>query len=120
MNTELLNFIHKDYMKEDLPEFRSGDTIIVHVRIREGNKERIQKFEGVVIQRRGTGATETVTVRKISNGIAVERVFPIHSPNVAKIEVKRLGKVRRARIFYMRERYGKAARIKERKPKNKN
>ncbi len=119
MNADLLKLIHQSQMKEDIPEFRSGDTIAVYVIIREGNKQRIQKFEGVVIQRRGSGASETVTVRKITNGIAVERVFPIHSPNIEKIEVKRLGRVRRARIFYLRERYGKAARIKERKPKNK-
>lgn len=100
------------------PQFQSGDTINVHVKIREGNKERIQVFQGTVIQRRNPSTNgETFTVRKISNGVGVERIFPILSPNIEKIEVIRLGKVRRARLFYLRGRQGKAARIKERKPK---
>lgn len=110
----LVKLVQESYKKTDIPEFKSGDTIAVHVIIKEGNKERIQVFEGVVLQRRGTGATETVTVRKIAAGeIAVERIFPIHSPTIAKIEVKRRGKVRRARIFYLRKLKGKAAKIKE-------
>lgn len=99
--------------KVDLPKFGPGDTISVHYKIKEGNKERIQLFQGVVIQRRGNGFTETFTVRKISNGIGVERIFPIYSPNIDKIEVNKEGKVRRARIFYLRDRKGKSARIKE-------
>lgn len=104
--------------RNDMPEFRAGDTVNVHVKIREGNKERIQVFQGTVIQRRNpSGNGETFTVRKISNGIGVERIFPLLSPNIDKIEVLRLGKVRRARLFYLRGRQGKAARVKERKPK---
>jgi len=100
------------------PEFRSGDTINVHVKIREGNKERIQVFTGTVIQRRNPNTSgETFTVRKVSNGVGVERIFPVLSPNIEKVEVVRLGRVRRARLFYLRGRQGKAARIKERKPK---
>jgi large subunit ribosomal protein L19 len=96
------------------PEFKAGDTINVHVKIREGNKERIQVFQGTVIQRRNpSSAGETFTVRKVSNGIGVERIFPILSPNIDKIEVLRKGKVRRARLFYLRGKQGKAARIKE-------
>ena len=97
----------------DLPKFGPGDTISVHYKIKEGNKERIQVFQGVVIQRRGNGYSETFTVRKISNGIGVERIFPIFTPNIDKIEVNKEGKVRRSRIFYLRGRKGKAARIKE-------
>jgi large subunit ribosomal protein L19 len=99
--------------KVDLPNFGPGDTISVHYKIKEGNKERIQVFQGVVIQRRGNGFSETFTVRKISNGIGVERIFPIYSPFIDKLEVNKEGKVRRSRIFYIRERTGKAARIKE-------
>ncbi|MCE3007822.1 MAG: 50S ribosomal protein L19 [Bacteroidetes bacterium] len=110
---DLINLVQAQYVNAEIPQFRAGDTINVHQRIVEGNKERIQQFEGVVIQRRGTGSTETVTVRKISNGVGVERIIPIHSPNVEKIEVTRLGKVRRGRIFYQRQRFGKSSRIKE-------
>jgi len=100
--------------KSEYPVFKAGDTINVHVKIREGNKERIQQFQGTVMQRRNLSASgETFTVRKISNGIAVERVFPILSPSIAKIELLRRGKVRRARLFFLRGRQGKAARIKE-------
>lgn len=99
----------------EVPEFKAGDTVSVHYMIREGNKERPQVFQGVVIQRRGSGATETFTVRKISGGIGVERIFPIRSPFVQKIDVNKRGHVRRARIFYLRELRGKAARIKERR-----
>lgn len=100
--------------RSGFPDFGAGDTITVHVKIKEGNKERIQQFQGTVIQRRNpNSAGETFTVRKISNGIGVERIFPILSPSIDKIEVLRRGKVRRARIFYLRGRHGKAARIKE-------
>jgi len=96
-------------------EFASGDTVTVDYKIREGSKERIQQFRGTVIQRRGTGATETFTVRKISSGIGVERVFPVTSPFIESIKVNKAGKVRRARIFYLRDRVGKATRVKERR-----
>ncbi|MGB0403933.1 MAG: 50S ribosomal protein L19 [Salibacteraceae bacterium] len=98
-----------------LPNFKAGDTISVDYKIREGNKERIQQFRGVVIQRRGDKATETFTVRKVSNGIGVERIFPVMSPFIESIAVHKVGSVRRARIFYLRERKGKAARIKEKR-----
>lgn len=99
----------------ELPHFDAGDTITVHYKIREGNKERIQQFQGVVLQRRGEGTTETFTVRKMSNGVGVERIFPVSSPFIDKIEVNKNGHVRRARIFYLRELKGKAARIKEKR-----
>lgn len=98
-----------------LPEFGAGDTIIVSYKIREGSKERIQQFQGVVLQRRGSGATETFTVRKMSGNIGVERIFPVHSPFIDTISIVKRGAVRRARIFYFRERTGKSARIKEKK-----
>lgn len=100
-------------MKDDIPRFRPGDTVRVHVKIREAGKERIQVFEGVVIGRSGSGASETIMVRKISFGVGVERIFPLHSPIIDKIEVKRRGRVRRAKLYYLRSRKGKAARIKE-------
>lgn len=109
---QLKSLVESDYTRDDLPYFRAGDTINVHYRIREGDKERIQQFLGVVIQRRGSAGTETVTVRKMSSGVGVERVIPVHSPMVEKIEVRKYGFVRRARIFYLRERRGKSARIK--------
>ncbi len=100
--------------KKVIPVFKAGDTVNVHVKIREGSKERVQQFQGVVIQRRGKGSNrETFTVRKISNGIGVERIFPILSPSIDKIDVLKIGKVRRAKLYYMRGRQGKAARIKE-------
>ncbi len=114
---ELIAIVQEPFLKKDLPDFRAGDTVNVHVKIREGAKERIQQYQGVVIQRRGTGGTETVTVRKISNGVGVERIFPIHSPSVEKIELVKRGRVRRARIFYLRERFGKSMRIRERAAK---
>ncbi len=112
---ELIDLVQADYRKDanDLPDFSAGDTVNLHILIREGEKERIQQFKGVVIQRKGKDATATITVRKISGGIGVERIIPLHSPNLAKIEVVRRGRVRRSRIYYMRERQGKAARIKE-------
>ena len=106
--------IHTANLRTDLPVFRAGDTVSVDFRVIEGSKERVQTFTGVVIQRRGSGVSETFTVRKISNNIPVERIFPLQSPRIAAIVVNRLGKVRRARIFYMRELQGKASRIKER------
>jgi large subunit ribosomal protein L19 len=109
--------IHHANLKTDVPEFRAGDTVSVDFKVIEGAKERIQTFTGVVIQRRGYGISETFTVRKISNNIPVERIFPLNSPRIASIKVNRLGKVRRARLFYMRELQGKAARIKERETK---
>jgi len=105
--------LEKSYMRDDLPEFSSGDTIRVHVRIKEGDKERIQVFQGDVISRRGGGLGATFTVRKISNGIGVERVFPVHSPNIARVERVRKGQVRRKKLYYLRNLTGKSARIKE-------
>jgi len=106
---------YKD-VRSKYPDFKAGDTINVHVKIREGNKERIQQFQGTVLQRRHPNSNgETFTVRKVSNGIGIERVFPLLSPNISKIEVIRRGSVRRARLFYLRGRQGKAARIKEKK-----
>jgi large subunit ribosomal protein L19 len=99
--------------KNNLPNFKAGDTVTVHFKIKEGEKERIQQFQGVVIQRKGTGVTKTFTVRKISNGVGVERIFPDNSPFVDKVEINKRGVVRRARIFYIRELKGKKARIKE-------
>ena len=109
-----INTIEKENMKKSIPDFRAGDTISVSVRVKEGNKERIQIFTGVVIQKKGSGIGKTFTVRKISAGIPVERIFLLHSPNVTKIKINKKGKVRRARLFYLRNLKGKAARIKER------
>ncbi len=111
----IIEMLEKEQLKKDIPEFRPGDTVKVHAKIVEGTRERIQIFEGVVIARQGTGVREMFTVRRISYGIGVERMFPVHSPRVEKIEVVRLGKVRRAKLFYLRKLTGKAARIKERK-----
>jgi large subunit ribosomal protein L19 len=102
-----------DQLRTDIPEFKAGDTVVVEVLIREGNKERIQKFQGVVISRSGGGVNETFTVRKISGGIGVERIFPLHSPKIVKIERIAEGRVRRAKLYYLRKLKGKAARIKE-------
>jgi len=99
--------------KQQHPDFKSGDTVTVHYKIKEGTKERIQNFRGVVIQRKGSGITETFTVRKVSGGIGVERIFPYHSPFIDKVELNKAGKVRRARIYYLRDLTGKKARIKE-------
>lgn len=115
MSQQLINQITSEYMKNDVPEFRPGDTVKVHVKIIEGDHQRIQVFEGLVIKRRGSGISETFTVRKNSNGVGVERTFPIHAPIVAKIEVVRMGKVRRAKLNYIRGLSAKAARIKERR-----
>ena len=105
----------KAWLRSDLPPFRSGDTLRVNVRVKEGDKERIQAFEGVCIARRGSGVSETFTVRKISNGVGVERIFPVHSPMIADIHVVRRGRVRRAKLYYLRQLTGKATRIKEKK-----
>lgn len=105
--------LEKSFLKEDLPAFTPGDTVKVHVRIKEGEKERVQAFQGTVIGRRGSGAGATFTVRKISAGIGVERVFPLHSPNIAKIDLVRSGSVRRSKLYYLRNLTGKSARIKE-------
>ena len=113
MNTNIVKEITARQLKSDVPEFKAGDTVSVSVRITENNKSRIQVFQGVVIQRRGSGVSETFTVRKISSGVGVERTFPINSPAIAAIKVEKRGKVRRSRIFYLRNRSGKAARIKE-------
>lgn len=111
---QILNYVQEQYTKRnELPEFSAGDTITVYYKITEGNKERIQFFRGVVLQRRGSGTTETFTIRKMSGNIGVERIFPLNMPAIDKIEINKRGKVRRARIFYQRERTGKAARIKE-------
>ena len=110
---KLIEEITKEQLKTDLPTFRPGDTVRVHVNIVEGTRERVQVFEGVVIKRRGGGISETFTVRKISYGVGVERTFPLHTPKIAKIEVMRRGKVRRAKLYYLRELRGKKARIKE-------
>ena len=113
MNLNLVNEITKNQMKTDLPDLRPGMTVRVDVRIKEGDKSRIQAFEGVVIRIQGSGIGETFTVRKLSSGIGVERTFPIHSPLIDKIAIIRVGKVRRARLYYLRGRSGKSARIKE-------
>ena len=113
---DLVKFVEEQSSeKRALPAFKAGDTVSVHYKIREGNKERIQVYQGVVIQRNSTGATETFTVRKVSNGIGVERIFPVNSPNIDKIEVNSVGKVRRAKLYYLRELTGKAARIKSKR-----
>lgn len=108
----LLNYVQSGHARFDIPEFRTGDTVRVHGRIIEGEKERIQVYEGVVLRRAGESTSATFTVRKISNGIGVERVFPLHSPRILKIEVMSSGKVRRARIYYLRQLQGRAAKLK--------
>lgn len=105
----------KEWLRDDIPPFRPGDTVRVNVRVKEGEKERLQAFEGVCIARRGGGVSETFTVRKISNGVGVERIFPLHSPMIGSLIVVRRGVVRRAKLYYLRDVVGKAARIKERK-----
>ena len=107
--------IDRDSLRDDIPEFRPGDTVKVHVRVVEGNRERVQVFQGAVMRRQGGGVQETFTVRKVSFGVGVERTFPVHSPTIAKIEVATLGDVRRAKLYYLRDRHGKAAKIKERR-----
>ena len=109
--------IQKEWLRNDIPPFRSGDTVRVNVRVKEGDKERLQAFEGVCIARRGAGVSASFTVRKVSNGVGVERIFPLHSPMIADVNVVRRGRVRRAKLFYLRSLTGKATRIKERKVK---
>jgi len=113
MNTT--DLIDRGSLRDDIPEFAPGDTVKVHVRVVEGTRERVQVFQGVVIRRQGTGARETFTVRKVSFGVGVERTFPVHSPIIAKTEVVTRGDVRRAKLYYLRDRVGKAAKIKEKR-----
>ena len=110
---DALKLIAQDSLKSEVPVIEIGDTVKVHVKIREGEKERVQLFEGTVIARKGSGISETFTVRRLSYGVGVERVFPLHSPNVAKVEVVRHGRVRRSKLYYLRDRVGKAAKVKE-------
>lgn len=114
MATDLMTLVEGTQLREETPDFQPGDTVNVHVRVIEGDKERIQQYQGVVIAEKGSGARRTFTVRKVSNGVGVERVFPLHSPKLARIEVVRRGRVRRAKLYYLRERKGKSARIRER------
>ncbi|MER3430524.1 MAG: 50S ribosomal protein L19 [Blastocatellia bacterium] len=114
-----LDSVEKTQLKENIPAFQAGDTIKVHVRIKEGNKERLQVFEGIVIARKHGGARETITVRKVSFGIGVERIFPLHATIIDHIEVVRRGRVRRAKLYYLRNLRGKAARIREKDTRNK-
>jgi large subunit ribosomal protein L19 len=112
----LLKFVEETFAtKTNHPKFKAGDTVTVHYKIKEGEKERVQQYQGVVIQRKGAGATESFTVRKISNSVGVERIFPVTSPYIDKVEINKVGVVRRARLFYLRELTGKAARIAEKK-----
>jgi large subunit ribosomal protein L19 len=109
------DLVDRQTLRDDIPAFRPGDTVRVHVRVVEGNRERVQVFQGAVIRRQGSGARETFSVRKVSFGVGVERTFPVHSPIIAKIEVVTEGDVRRAKLYYLRDRVGKAAKIKERR-----
>ena len=111
----LIQELTKEQLRDDMPDFRAGDTVRVHVRVVEGTHERIQMFEGVVIKRKGAGISATYTVRKMSSGIGVERTFPVNDPRVAKVEVLRHGRVRHAKLYYLRDRHGKAARIAEKR-----
>ncbi len=110
-----LDMLEGAYLRDDVPEFRAGDTVKVHVRVVEGGRERVQVFEGVVIARNGSGLRESFTVRKVSFGVGVERVFPVHAPIIQRIEVTRRGDVRRSKLYYLRDRSGKSARIKEKR-----
>ena len=112
---DVIRAIEKEQMRKDIPEFNVGDTVRVYVKVIEGSRERLQAFEGTVIQKRHGGIRETFTVRRVSYGVGVERVFPVHSPKIDRIEVIRRGKVRRARLFYLRDRVGKASKVKERR-----
>lgn len=114
-----LKLVEQTVVHDDLPEFTAGDTVNVHYRVREGEKERIQQYQGVVINERGSGANKTFIVRKMSGSVGVERIFPLYSPFIAKIEVKKRGKVRRSKLFYLRERRGKSARIQDKEATNK-
>lgn len=119
MATDLMQLVEGTQQREDIPAFSPGDTVNVHVRVIEGSKERIQQFKGVVIAIKGSGSKRTFTVRKVSNGVGVERIFPYNSPKVAKVEVMRYGRVRRAKLYYLRSLRGKAARIREKRRDNK-
>ena len=110
---DILSAITKEQLRSDLPELKIGDTVKVHIKVKEGNRERIQVFEGTIIAKKHGGISETVTVRRIASGVGVEKVFPVHSPNIDKFEVVRHGKVRRAKLYYLRDRVGKAAKVKE-------
>lgn len=112
---DVIRAIEKEQMRKDIPEFNVGDTVRVYVKVIEGSRERLQAFEGTVIQKRHGGIRETFTVRRVSYGVGVERVFPVHSPKIDRIEVIRRGKVRRAKLFYLRDRVGKASKVKERR-----
>lgn len=112
---DLIKEVEKQHLKEDLPQFSPGDKVKVHVKVVEGGRERTQAFEGVVIRRQGSGARETFTVRRVTFGIGVERIFPVHSPSISKIEIMKKGRVRRAKLYYLRKLKGKATRIKERR-----
>ena len=111
---DLLKAVSDKYLKEELPEMNVGDTVRVHVKIKEGSRERIQVFEGTIIARKHGGIGETITVRRLSSGVGCEKVFPVHSPSIVKVETVRRGKVRRAKLYYLRDRVGKAAKVKER------
>jgi large subunit ribosomal protein L19 len=113
MATDLMSVVEATQFRDEVPDFNVGDTINVHLRVVEGEKERIQQFEGICLNRRGSGASETFTVRKVSEGVGVERIFPLHSPRIEKIEVNRRGKVRRSNLTFLRDRVGKSARVKE-------
>jgi large subunit ribosomal protein L19 len=115
MSTDFIGLVEATQERDDIPEFTPGDTVNVHVRVIEGEKERIQQFQGAVISKRGSGSSKTFTVRKISNGVGVERVFPLNSPRIARVEVVRRGRVRRAKLYYLRNLRGKAARIQEKR-----
>lgn len=112
---DILQEVQKEQIRDDLPRFDAGDTVRVNVRVREGDKERLQAFEGVCIARKGGGVSETFTVRKVSSGVGVERIFPMHSPSIESIKVVRRGRVRRAKLYYLRNLRGKAARIQEKR-----
>lgn len=111
---DLMKALTSQYMKEELPQMNVGDTVRVHVKIKEGTRERVQVFEGTIIARKHGGIEESITVRRLSYGVGCEKVFPVHSPNIVKVETVRRGKVRRAKLFYLRERTGKAAKVKAR------
>lgn len=111
---DLMNALTSQYMKEELPQMNVGDTVRVHVKIKEGTRERVQVFEGTIIARKHGGIEESITVRRLSYGVGCEKVFPVHSPNIVKVETVRRGKVRRAKLYYLRNRLGKAAKVKER------
>lgn len=114
---DIMQVIAQEYVKTDIPKFSIGDTVRVHIKIKEGNRERIQVFEGFVLKKQNGGLSETFTVRRIASGVGVEKTFPLHSPSIEKIEVVRRGNVRRAKLYYMRERTGKAAKIKSKEVK---